>query len=106
MTQQAMHPFAEDRMEFDRLGARVAVMIGAYLRDLPTQTVDRVVPAEVRHRLMSLPLPVKGQTPQEILDFLGREIMPWPVAIGHSPGVEYAVDATCNVFEVITRRTW
>ena len=83
MTQQAMHPFAEDRTEFDRLGARVAVMIGEYLRDLPTQTVDRVVPAEVRQRLMSLPLPVKGQTPQEILDFLGREIMPWPVAIGH-----------------------
>ena len=83
MTQQAMHPFAEDRTEFDRLGARVAVMIGEYLRDLPTQPVDRVVPAEVRQRLMSLPLPARGQTPQEILDFLGREIMPWPVAIGH-----------------------
>jgi hypothetical protein len=59
-------------------------MIGEYLRDLPTQPVDRVVPADVRQRLMSLPLPVRGQTPQEILDFLGREIMPWPVAIGHS----------------------
>ena len=84
MTQQPTHPFAEDRTDFDRLGARVAVMIGEYLRDLPTQPVDRVVPADVRQRLMSLPLPVRGQTPQEILDFLGREIMPWPVAIGHS----------------------
>jgi glutamate/tyrosine decarboxylase-like PLP-dependent enzyme len=83
MTQQAIHPFAKDRTEFDRLGARVAVMIGEYLRDLPAQTVDRVVPADVRRRLMSLPLPEQGQTPQEILDFLGREIMPWPVAIGH-----------------------
>ena len=64
-------------------GARVAVMIGEYLRDLPAQPVDRVVPADVRQRLMSLPLPGRGQTPQEILDFLGREIMPWPVAIGH-----------------------
>ena len=32
---------------------------------------------------MSLPLPEQGQTPEEILDFLRREIMPWPVAIGH-----------------------
>ena len=32
---------------------------------------------------MSLPLPEVGQAPEEILDFLRREIMPWPVAIGH-----------------------
>jgi glutamate/tyrosine decarboxylase-like PLP-dependent enzyme len=78
-----MHPFAEDRRDFDRLGARTATMIGEYLRDLPDLPVDRVVPADVRRRLMRQPLPEKGKTPAEILDFLQREIMPWPVAIGH-----------------------
>ena len=83
MTQTSMHPFAEDRRDFDRLGARTAAMIGEYLRNLPVQPVDRVVPPEVRRRLMSQPLPEKGRTPEEILDFLKKEIMPWPVAIGH-----------------------
>jgi len=83
MTQTSMHPFAEDRRDFDRLGARTAAMIGEYLRNLPVQPVDRVVPADVRRRLMSQPLPEKGRSPEEILDFLKKEIMPWPVAIGH-----------------------
>lgn len=83
MTQPSMHPFAEDRKDFDRLGARTAAMIGEYLRNLPVQPVDRVVPPEVRRRLMSQPLPDKGRTAEEILDFLKKEIMPWPVAIGH-----------------------
>ncbi|HTL49866.1 MAG TPA: pyridoxal-dependent decarboxylase [Steroidobacteraceae bacterium] len=78
-----MHPFTEDRRDFDRLGARTAAMIGEYLRNLPVQPVDRVVPADVRRRLMSQPLPEKGRSPEEILDFLKKEIMPWPVAIGH-----------------------
>ena len=83
MTGKAKHPFIEDRAAFDALGARVAVMIGEYLRDLPAQPVDRVVPPDVRQRLMSLPLPERGQPATEILDFLVREVMPWPVAIGH-----------------------
>ncbi len=83
MTQQAMHPFIEDRADFDHLGAQVIGMLGEYLRSLPTQPVDRVVPGDVRHRLMSLPLPEDGQAPDEILNFLGGEIMPWPVPVGH-----------------------
>ena len=77
------HPFVRDRADFDALGARVDGMLGEYLRALPEQPVDRVVPTDVRHRLMSLPLPEQGQSPEEILEFLDREIMPWPVAIGH-----------------------
>jgi aromatic-L-amino-acid/L-tryptophan decarboxylase len=79
----ATHPFAKDREEFDRLGARAIEMLGEYLRNLPAQPVDRVVPAEVRRRLMSLPLPEQGQESEAVLEFLRREIMPWPVAIGH-----------------------
>lgn len=83
MTSKSNHPFAQDRARFDALGARTVEMLGAYLRALPDQPADRVVPPEVRRRLMSLPLPERGQTPEEILDFLQREIMPWPIATGH-----------------------
>lgn len=78
-----MHPFTKDRAAFDDLGARAIAMLGEYLRGLPAQPVDRVVPGDVRHRLMSLPLPGQGQVAEEMLEFLRREIMPWPVAIGH-----------------------
>ena len=78
-----MHPFVKDREDFDRLGARAITMLGEYLRDLPAQPVDRVMPGDVRRRLMSLPLPESGLPPEEILDFLQTDIMPWPVAIGH-----------------------
>jgi aromatic-L-amino-acid/L-tryptophan decarboxylase len=83
MTRQVTHPFVEDRTEFDVLGARATTMIGEYLRALPGQPVDRVVPGEVRQRLMSLPLPEQGLASEEILEFLRREIMPWPVPVGH-----------------------
>jgi aromatic-L-amino-acid/L-tryptophan decarboxylase len=83
MTTKSSHPFAQDRARFDALGARTVEMLGAYLRALPDQPVDRVVPPEVRRRLMSLPLPEQGQSPEGILDFLRREIMPWPIATGH-----------------------
>ena len=83
MAPSGMHPFVKDRENFDLLGARTVEMLGEYLRALPAQPVDRVVPTEVRRRLMSLALPAQGQSPEEILEFLRREIMPWPVAIGH-----------------------
>ena len=70
-----MHPFVEDRAAFEALGARTIAMLGEYLRALPAQPVDRVVPEEVRRRLMSLPLPEQGQAAEDILEFLRREIM-------------------------------
>ncbi len=83
MTKPHPHPFAQDRAAFDALGTRTAAMLGAYLRALPDEPVDRVVPKDVRQRLISLPLPEQGQAPEAILDFLHREIMPWPIATGH-----------------------
>ena len=50
---------------------------------LPAQPVDRVVPEDIRRRLMSLPMPEQGLAPDEMLEFLRREILPWPIAIGH-----------------------
>jgi aromatic-L-amino-acid decarboxylase len=70
-------------MEFDALGARTVEMLGEYLRALPAQPVDRAVPDDVRRRLMALPLPEEGQAAEDILEFLRREILPWPIAIGH-----------------------
>lgn len=83
MAKTTPHPFAQDRADFDTLGTHAIAMLGDYLRALPDHPVDRVVPKDVRQRLISLPLPEHGQTPHEILDFLRREIMPWPIATGH-----------------------
>jgi glutamate/tyrosine decarboxylase-like PLP-dependent enzyme len=79
----AMHPFTRDREDFDRLGARTIEMLGEYLRAVPAQPVDRVVPSEVRRRLMSLPMPEQGLPPEAILEFLRCEILPWPNPVGH-----------------------
>ena len=83
MPKPSLHPFAQDRADFDAIGASAMAMLGAYLRALPDQPVDRVVPKEVRERLIALKLPEHGQTADEILAFLQREIMPWPIATGH-----------------------
>jgi aromatic-L-amino-acid/L-tryptophan decarboxylase len=77
------HPFVQDRAAFDALGARTIAMLGEYLRALPGQPVDRVVPEDLRRRLMSLPMPEQGMPPEDMLEFLRREILPWPIAIGH-----------------------
>jgi aromatic-L-amino-acid/L-tryptophan decarboxylase len=79
----AVHPFVKDRADFDRLGARTIEMLGDYLRALPARPVDRVVPEDIRRRLMALPMPEQGLAPDEMLEFLRREILPWPIAIGH-----------------------
>ena len=79
----AKHPFVSDRDAFEALGERTVRMLGSYLRALPDEPVDRVVPKDVRQRLIALPLPEHGQSPEAILDFLQREIMPWPIATGH-----------------------
>ena len=78
-----MHPFAQDRENFDALGTRTVEMLGKFLRELPSQPVDRVVPEELRRRLMSQPLPEQGMAAEDLLEFLRREILPWPFAIGH-----------------------
>jgi aromatic-L-amino-acid/L-tryptophan decarboxylase len=79
----AKHPFVSDREAFDALGKRTVQMLDRYMRALPGEPVDRVVPKDVRQRLISLPLPEHGQAPEEILEFLQREVMPWPIATGH-----------------------
>ena len=77
------NPFVSDRDAFEALGERTVRMLGSYLRALPDEPVERMVPTDVRQRLIALPLPEHGQSPEEILDFLQREIMPWPIATGH-----------------------
>ncbi|HJR21595.1 MAG TPA: aminotransferase class V-fold PLP-dependent enzyme [Dongiaceae bacterium] len=79
----AKHPFVSDRDAFEALGNRTVRMLDRYMRGLPDEPVDRVVPKDVRQRLIALPLPEHGQSPEEILDFLQREVMPWPIATGH-----------------------
>ncbi len=83
MTPSSPHPFALDRARFAEHGRRVIELLADYLNRLPGESVDRVVPADVRRGLIGLPLPEQGQSPDEIIGFLRDQILPWPIAMGH-----------------------
>ena len=77
----APHPFTQDKARFVEIGQRMLSELEAYLADVETGSMDRRVPDEVRRHLMSLPLPEKGQQPEDMLDFLRTQILPWPITI-------------------------
>jgi len=75
--------FARDREDFERLGQQAMAIIGEYLRNLPDTHVDPVVPEDQRQLLSTLKMPEQGMTPEEVLEFLAKQVMPWPQPIGH-----------------------
>lgn len=74
----------QDRQEFTRLGTELMETLGEYLNNLPEDTVDRVIPEEVRRHLSSMALPDDGMSPDEIFSFMREHILPWPQPTGHS----------------------
>ena len=56
----AKHPFVSDRDAFEALGERTVRMLGAYLRDLPDEPVDRVVPKDVRLQNVDLSIELEN----------------------------------------------
>ena len=60
MAGDSSHPFVLDREAFDALGTETVKILGAYLRALPNEPVDRVVPQDVRQRLPSLGNPTRS----------------------------------------------
>lgn len=72
-----------DRDDFERLGARVMALLGAYLRDLPEGAAERVIPEAQRRLLSEMPLPEQGMEADAIIDFLSQQVLPWPQPTGH-----------------------
>ncbi len=80
---EARHPFSQDKARFGEIGQHMLTELETYIADLDGKSMDRRVPDDVRRHLMSLPLPDAGQQPEEMLEFLRTQILPWPITIAH-----------------------
>ena len=69
--------------EFRRLGYRAVDLAAEHLAQIPGGPVYRQMKAEDRERLMDLPLPDLPVTPDQLLDFIEREILTHPMGNGH-----------------------
>src|SRR5882672_5281903 len=69
--------------EFRRLGYRAVDLAAEHLAQVPGGRVYRQMKAEDRTRLMELPLPDLPAAPDQLLDFIEREILAYPMGNGH-----------------------
>jgi aromatic-L-amino-acid decarboxylase len=69
--------------EFRRLGYRAVDLAAEHLAQIPKGPVYRQMKAEDRERLMELPLHNQQTTPDQLLDFIEREILVHPMGNGH-----------------------
>lgn len=72
-----------DRAAFEALGARVIALAADHLEGIADRPVNRMLPRKLRRRLLDLELPEQGQDPRAIIDFIGAEVLPWPMGNGH-----------------------
>lgn len=77
------HPHRRDVAAFRALGATAIDMAARHLETLEDLPVERLVPAQVRARLLDQPLPDQGMAAEEIMAFLAEEVLPWPLPTGH-----------------------
>lgn len=69
--------------EIKRVGYRVVDIIADHLTTLSTRPVFRPVPMDVARRLQNEPMPVHGQTADEVLEAFLRDVEPYPFGNGH-----------------------
>jgi aromatic-L-amino-acid/L-tryptophan decarboxylase len=69
--------------EFRRLGYQAVDMAARYFAELPRGPVFQRMEEAERQALMNLPLPATPLSADEILRFLGEQILPHPMGNGH-----------------------
>ncbi len=69
--------------EFRRLGNQAVDMAARYFAELPGRPVFQRIEEAERQALMNLPLPANPLSADEILRFLGEQILPHPMGNGH-----------------------
>jgi glutamate/tyrosine decarboxylase-like PLP-dependent enzyme len=69
--------------EFRRLGHQAVDMAARYFAELPRGPVFQRMEEAERQALMNLPLPATPLSADEILRFLGEQILPHPMGNGH-----------------------
>ena len=77
------NPFSADKHDFRRLAERTVDIAAEHLESLGMRHVDRVVPENERRQLLDQPLPKRGLSADNIIDFLRDHVMPWPLPTGH-----------------------
>ena len=73
----------DDREDFQRLGHRMIDQLAEFLNGVDGGPVDAPVPEAQGRKLSTLALPENGQTPDEIIDFITREVAPYRLCIAH-----------------------
>ncbi len=81
------HPHRRDAGAFRQLGATAIDLAARHLETLEDLPVERLVPQDVRARLLEQPLPEQGMSAEAILDLLARDVLPWPLPTGHRRSV-------------------
>lgn len=69
--------------EFRRLGYQAVDMAARYFAELPGRPVFERMEEIERQGMMNLPLPANPLSADEILRFLGQQILPYPMGNGH-----------------------
>lgn len=79
----ARSPLSDDRDAFRQLGHRTVDALATFLNGVDRGPVDIPVPDDQRHMLANLPLPEDGQSAEEIIDFIIREVASYRLYIAH-----------------------
>lgn len=79
------HPQALRPEEFRRLGAVALDIAAKHLQTVAKKPIQPMPPEEVKEQILNLPLPEQGRSPEDILKFLEKHILPYSRGNGH-PG--------------------
>jgi aromatic-L-amino-acid/L-tryptophan decarboxylase len=93
-------PFEMDGQAFSDLGHRLVDILGTYLEKLPENPVYQPLPDEVRRRIEEMELPAKGATPDEILEFFVRYVLPYGRGQNH-PRFAAFVDPAASQLSIL-----
>ena len=85
MSDRFAYPQALQPEAFRRLGEMALEIAARHLETVAERPIQPVPPEEVKERLLNQPLPEEGRSPEDILDFFERQVMPYSRGNGH-PG--------------------
>ncbi len=73
----------EDRENFRALGHRMIDGLHTFLNGVDSGPADKPVPDDQRRKLANLELPESGMAPEDIIDFIVHDVMPWRLGTTH-----------------------
>ena len=85
MSDRFAYPQALQPEAFRRLGEMALEIAARHLETVAERPIQPVPPEEVKERLLNQPLPEEGRSPEDILAFFERQVMPYSRGNGH-PG--------------------